>query len=184
VSKFIRILKAAGEYCTIGAGVATIFISVAAAFVALPVFVTFVVAGGIGLICAAIGAHNEANQIEVEAVQEERQAMRQREALAEMKKELAEIKSDLELHHKNISSRRETPDDYPHLDQAESRLGKMQRKAQRLHVGEQSLFSHPSNAAYLNSPEDAKRQPVNDRTMSDRPQVIVMQRKLNPRTGH
>lgn len=185
MSKFIRILKAAGEYCTIGAGVATIFISVVAAFVAFPVFVTFVVAGSLGLICAAIGGHNEAKQIDIEAIQEERKAVRQREALAEIKKELYETKGNLEQHHKSISSDRETPHHDPLLDQAQARIGKIQRKTQHLHLGEQhSLLFHQSSAAQLTPPAEAKRQTANDRELSDISQVIVMQRKLNPHTGH
>lgn len=107
--KLIRILKAAGECCTVGAGVATLVVSVVASLVALPVFLIFVVAAGVGLVCAAVGARNEQKKLEKESLhkahhQEKKASLElaHQEQFLILKEDLDEIRESLALTHPSL----------------------------------------------------------------------------------
>jgi phosphate/sulfate permease len=152
MKKITRILKAAGEFCSIGAGVATIFMSVIGAFVTLPLFVSFVVAAGIGLTCAVLGSYHEAKQIQKEEQQHEAAISKQDQAYQAIKKELDEIKTNLEAHHKNITVELGCEDQHPFLDQAKTSVNQVH--AQVAHLCKRKNAASPKKEHfYLFSPK-------------------------------
>ena len=158
IKKLVRIAKAAGECFSIAAGVTTVVMSVIAAFVALPVFVGFVVAAGVGLICACVGGRNELKQIAKEASHKTAKAHRRAESETEqhenflaLKDDLDEIRKSLELHHQNLAPN-VGPDLHPHLAQAKNRVHRANERF--IQLGSNSLFSQqPQNGQEAKSPE-------------------------------
>jgi hypothetical protein len=103
--KVIRVAKAAGEWCTIGTGIAGIVLGVVASVLALPIVLTVIVAAGIGLLCAIIGGRNEVQKI---AKQEKAKAAKT-VIETEQRLELLEIKEDLDVLRENAVAHREAP---------------------------------------------------------------------------
>lgn len=183
MKKLYRVLKKAGEYFTIGAGVATICVSVVAAFVAPPVFLTFVVAAGVGLICAGVGGYYEAKNLEAREQQIEKQTLKQDRAYQEMKKELDEIKDNLEQQHHNISLRPEPLDSCLFLDRAHSGIQRAQTQAWRLHSHNEAQLFSPRSQIQVSGLIGEKKTSANDERYDEGVEVVLIE-EAGPRLGH
>ena len=97
--RIIKVLKKAGEYFSVAAGVVSIAFAIAGALATFPLWVGLVVAGGIGLMFACLGGVNARREMKERESKMIREQQERKEALAEvheMNVELKKLRNDLE----------------------------------------------------------------------------------------
>ena len=84
IRRIIKVLKKAGEYFSVAAGVVSVAFAIVAAFATMPIWVGLVVAGGVGLLFACLGGGSADRDIKERECKIERDQEERRKALAEM----------------------------------------------------------------------------------------------------
>lgn len=162
MKKISRILKAATESFTMGAGVAGIVMGVVTALTAPPVFVTFVVACGVGLICAVVSGCQEADLIRTEELRNNRNDTRQDRYYLEIKEELDEIKSELEMQHQELSSELREIGLLARSDQAQLRMNPAQVPVEPQQRNERDALNTRASLLFFNAEDASNRLPLSE----------------------